>query len=132
MIADLNQRHQCRVTGIDPEAFELLLAHDWPGNARELRNLLERAVILAGEGLIFPIHLPFGAKASTLPPPVQAEGDSLVLRVGATVDEAERLLIEFTLLHTANNKTRAAALLGISQKTLFNKLKEYQRSVAAG
>jgi len=129
MIIELNARHQCKVTGVDAEASEVLAAHDWPGNARELRNLLERAVILAGEGPILPAHLPFGAKAAAAHP-VSTDEDSLTLRVGATVDQAERQLIELTLKATANNKTRAAAMLGISQKTLFNKLKEYGRSDA--
>ncbi len=51
--------------------------------------------------------------------------DSVTLPVGSTVDQAERALIELTLRHTKNNRTRAAALLGVSVKTLFNKLREY-------
>jgi DNA-binding NtrC family response regulator len=127
MIADLNQRHQCQVTGIDAEAAALLQGHDWPGNVRELRNVIERAVILTGQGILRAYHLPLGGKAvprEEAPP----DAESLLLRVGATIDEAEQRLIELTLKHTANNKTRAAAILGISQKTLFNKLKEYERS----
>ncbi|HBY63044.1 MAG TPA: transcriptional regulator, partial [Solibacterales bacterium] len=98
-----------------------------PGNVRELRNAIERAVILAGEGLIQPAHLPFdfgnsaaGAARQGLP-----DLDGMRLKVGATVEEAEKQLILLTLKHTKNNKTRAAEILGISLKTLFNKLKEY-------
>jgi transcriptional regulator with PAS, ATPase and Fis domain len=124
MIRDLNTRHGCKVTGVDPDALAALSRHDWPGNARELRNVLERAVIIAGEGAITPAHLP------QAPPPTRESaavppGDGIVLRVGMTVNQAERDLIEMTLRHTGNNKTRAAAILAISQKTLFNKLKEY-------
>jgi len=124
MIRDLNSRHGCRVTGVEPEAFSILMRHSWPGNARELRNIMERAVILAGEGPILPIHLP-QARTKEREAPVSVAEDCLMLQVGATVNQAERELIELTLRHTGNNKTRAAAILGISQKTLFNKLKEY-------
>jgi DNA-binding NtrC family response regulator len=119
----LNARHGARVTGIDSEAMAALEAHDWPGNARELRNALERAVILAGEGTIIKRGLPiFSSNARQSAP---ANDDEIRLRAGSTVDEAERALIELTLKHTNGNRTRAAALLGISQKTLFNKLREY-------
>jgi DNA-binding NtrC family response regulator len=124
MIRDLNARHGCKVTGVDSDALAALARHDWPGNARELRNVLERAVIIAGEGPITPAHLP-QARPQTREHAVAPSGDGLVLRVGMTVNQAERDLIEMTLRHTGNNKTRAAAILGISQKTLFNKLKEY-------
>src|SRR5262249_9738574 len=52
LIGVLNQKHDCRVTDLDPEVLALLTKYDWPGNVRELRNVLERAVILAGEGTI--------------------------------------------------------------------------------
>jgi DNA-binding NtrC family response regulator len=100
--------------------------YDWPGNVRELRNVLERAVILAGEGTVQIAHLPPGF--SGVPSPtagVSAEQGDLHIRIGQTIEQAERALIELTLEHTKNNKTRAAEILGISQKTLFNKLKEY-------
>lgn len=122
MIRDMNIRHQCRVSGIDPAAMTLLQSQEWPGNARELRNVLERAVIIAGEGPLQPGHF-FGLQTSTRAPVVT--GDEVRLSVGATIDEAERALIEATLRHTGNNRTRAATILGISQKTLFNKLREY-------
>ncbi len=98
--------------------------HNWPGNARELRNVLERAVILCGEGTIVAKHLPPGFAGLPVPTP-QEQGDTLVLRPGVTAEDAERQLIQMTLQHTGNNRTRAAAMLGISVKTLFNKLKQY-------
>ncbi len=57
LIAGLNERHECRVAGLDEKAAAALGEYDWPGNVRELRNAMERAVILAGEGLIRPEHL---------------------------------------------------------------------------
>jgi DNA-binding NtrC family response regulator len=128
LIASLNQKHECRVTDVSPEATALLTGHDWPGNVRELRNVLERAVILAGEGTITPAHLPRGFAGRPEPAPQNSNGESVVLEPGITVAEAERSLIEMTLRHTGNNRTRAAEILGISPKTLFNKLKEYGES----
>ena len=130
LLNDLNRKHECRVTEVSPEAAEALHRHDWPGNVRELRNVLERAVILAGEGPIGMKHLPaFLRGAPGQPPPAEhapvEDRESVVFRVGTTVEEAEKGLILRTLEHTRNNKTRAAEILGISLKTLHNKLKEY-------
>jgi len=142
MIDDMNQRHNCSVSGIAPDLLKRLIAYDWPGNARELRNTIERATILAGEGLIKVEHLPphFGEAgyATRVAPTSDASGatarndDRTVhVEVGTTVDEAERQLILKTLLSTHNNKTRAAEILGITPKTLQNKLKEYSSAAAA-
>jgi len=135
LLEDLNGKHDSRVTDVSTQVLERLRAHSWPGNVRELRNLLERAVILAGQGTIQLEHLPgqmngglqatstgsSGAAAAPSP-----DGAHLLLPVGVTtVEQAERALIERTLEYTAQNKTRAAEILGISQKTLFNKLREY-------
>lgn len=135
LLKDLNRKHDCRISDISPQAIDRLTHHAWPGNVRELRNVLERAVILAGEGVIQVAHLPQHLtsgngtdKADTIPASSVADHGglpTLSLPVGATIDQAERLLIELTLEHTKNNKTRAAEILGISLKTLFNKLKGY-------
>ena len=127
LLADLNRKHSCRVTGLDASVLDLFKRYHWPGNVRELRNAIERAVILAGEGPILPIHLPYdfaAAHGSQPRAPVQ-DPESVRLPVGSTVGDAEKALILVTLQHTKNNKTRAAEILGISLKTLFNKLKEY-------
>jgi DNA-binding NtrC family response regulator len=127
LIADMNRKHGCKVTEASRETMELLQRHPWPGNVRELRNVIERAVIIAGEGAITPAHLPFdfGAAQGVKPPVQLNEPDAVRLPVGTTVSDAEKALIMLTLQHTKNNKTRAAEILGISLKTLFNKLKEY-------
>jgi DNA-binding NtrC family response regulator len=138
LLVDLNRKHECRVSDIAPAVVEVLERHSWPGNVRELRNVLERAVILAGEGTIELRHLPAFLQNQTAPPlapsvsgPVAvaqttASPDGGVrFEIGTTVEEAEKGLILRTLEHTRNNKTRAAEILGISLKTLHNKLKEY-------
>jgi transcriptional regulator with PAS, ATPase and Fis domain len=127
LIEGLNRKHETRVVDVHPDVMELFTGYSWPGNVRELRNVLERAVILAGEGTITPNHLPqdFGVPAGARPAQQIVEPDVVRLPVGTTVSEAEKALIQLTLQHTKNNKTRAADILGISLKTLFNKLKEY-------
>ncbi|HLJ79767.1 MAG TPA: sigma-54 dependent transcriptional regulator [Acidobacteriaceae bacterium] len=125
MIADMNEKHGRRVTGMDSEMLARLMAHDWPGNVRELRNTIERAIVLCGEGQLQPRHLPPGFGTRSTRPANEVPANAIQLEVGATVDDAERMLIFKTLESTHNNKTRAAEILGISLKTLHNKLREY-------
>ncbi|MFN7925228.1 MAG: sigma-54 dependent transcriptional regulator [Bryobacteraceae bacterium] len=135
ILRDLNQKHGIRVTGVDTEVLARLQRHTWPGNVRELRNVLERAAIVAGSGSIQVQHLPAGLGVVAPPPapsqpapaaaPAQPDSECIQVPVGTTVEQAEKSLILLTLAHTKNNKTRAAEILGISLKTLFNKLKEY-------
>jgi DNA-binding NtrC family response regulator len=137
LLGDLNRKHECRVTDIGTEVLEALERHNWPGNVRELRNVLERAVIIAGEGTLEMRHLPAflqsraaagavtGVAAAPVAAPVERDENAVKFQIGTTVEEAEKGLILRTLEHTRNNKTRAAEILGISLKTLHNKLKEY-------
>ena len=133
LIAGLNRKHGCRVVDVSNDVLDVFRRYNWPGNVRELRNVLERAVIVAGEGTITMQHLPrdFGQQGSSRPTQQVSDTDGVRLPVGTTVDEAEKALIQLTLRHTRNNKTRAAEILGISLKTLFNKLKEYGASAEA-
>ncbi len=126
MLDEFNARLGKSVAGVDDRAMRLLEAHAWPGNVRELRNVIERAVIVAQGPSIEPRDLP---PAVTGMPP--ADPDTRELTPGMTVDDAERRLIDLTLAHTRNNKTRAAEMLGISLKTLHNKLNRF-RAEAAG
>jgi DNA-binding NtrC family response regulator len=133
LITHLNRKHSCNITYVTPEVMEAFRKYSWPGNVRELRNVLERAVIMAGEGAIQMAHLPydFGVSVGSRPPVQVFEPESVRLPVGTTVSDAEKALIQLTLQHTKNNKTRAAEILGISLKTLFNKLKEYGAAEAS-
>jgi len=117
-ITEFNARNQKSIAGVDPEGMRLLDQYAWPGNVRELRNVIERATILAPGPFIEPRYLP---------PPLTEERaveqrPQVALAPGTTVEEAERRLIMMTLEHTRDNKTRAAEILGISLKTLHNKL----------
>ena len=128
MVSDMNQKHGRRVSGISPSMLERLRAHSWPGNARELRNTVERAVILCPDGSALEAeHLPAGFGKDPTTGASTRDDSSISVRVGTTVDEAERQLIMRTLEATGQNKTRAAEILGVSLKTLHNKLKEYSR-----
>ena len=116
--------------GLSDQMLDRMMAYDWPGNARELRNTIERAVILCPDGAPLDAgHLPPAFGKPQLPVAARSTDASVVpVRVGTTVDEAERLLILRTLESTGQNKTRAAEILGVSLKTLHNKLKEYNHS----
>jgi DNA-binding NtrC family response regulator len=116
-LADFNARNNKNVSALDPAAMRILEQYNWPGNVRELRNVIERAVILSSGEFIEPKHLP---PLVTDSPDVAKP--TLSLTPGTTVEEAERRLILMTLEHTRDNKTRAAEILGISLKTLHNKL----------
>lgn len=124
LIQEMNIKHQRDVRTASDAVMQMFESFSWPGNVRELRNTLERAVIVCDTSVIEPRHLPpaFGASPMRL---AQNDADSIHLGVGTTVNEAERQLIVKTLESTHNNKTRAAEILGISLKTLHNKLKEY-------
>jgi DNA-binding NtrC family response regulator len=117
-IAEFNARNQKHIAGVDHDAMRLFEQYGWPGNVRELRNVIERATILAPGPLIEPQHLP----PTLVAEPVSPALSGMTLAPGTTVEEAERQLIIMTLEHTRNNKTRAAEILGISLKTLHNKL----------
>jgi DNA-binding NtrC family response regulator len=119
---------------ISAPAVSVLLAHPWPGNVRELENCLHRAVLLAEGAEIGteaieliaprrPAEPPQVAAATTAPTPATTRVTALV---GRKVDEVERELILETLSHCLGNRTRAAEILGISIRTLRNKLQEYR------
>ena len=117
-INEFNARNQRSIAGLEQQAMRMLEQYAWPGNVRELRNVIERATIIAPGPFIEPQHLP----PIVVDEPAPTQQAQLALGPGTTVEEAERRLIMMTLQHTRDNKTRAAEILGISLKTLHNKL----------
>jgi DNA-binding NtrC family response regulator len=121
---------------ISVEARRRLVAHRWPGNVRELENAMHRAVLLAVGPEIedFAIRLPDGAPMPATHGAETARAASLAAEtasrafVGQTVAAVEQQLIIDTLGHCLGNRTHAANILGISIRTLRNKLKEYTDS----
>jgi DNA-binding NtrC family response regulator len=129
LLAEMGSKHGRNVQLVSEAVMNLFQNNSWPGNVRELRNTLERSVIVCEGSVIETRHLPpgFGQAPAR---PAAYDPNALHLGVGTTVEEAERLLIMKTLESTNNNKTRAAEILGISLKTLHNKLKEYGAAAA--
>ncbi|MFN2453101.1 MAG: sigma-54-dependent transcriptional regulator [Pyrinomonadaceae bacterium] len=124
LIEQMAEKHGRPARTLAPAALEALQAHSWPGNIRELRNAVERAVIICSGEQIERHHLaPYPVDQRTR---VRWSEDTLTFPVGTPIEEVERQMILRTLQKTANNKTRAAALLRISLKTLHNKLKAYR------
>jgi transcriptional regulator with PAS, ATPase and Fis domain len=115
IIVELNRLNGTAVTGIDPEAQNVMLNYDWPGNVRELRNVLERSMIFAEHGKIkkddLPDYLLLVAKKESI--------DRSLL------EKAEESAIQDAMQKTGGNKTRAAQLLGISRSVLYDKLRKY-------
>ena len=120
-LSKYNRENEKEISGSTEKALELLMAYDWPGNVRELENYIERAVVICQDLQIAESHLPLdiltGESAS-------GRGDN-GLQVGQTVREIEKKLILKTLEANDGNRTAAADMLGISSRTLRNKLHEY-------
>jgi DNA-binding NtrC family response regulator len=122
-IEEFNVRYDKRIRSLDESVLSGLIARPWPGNVRELRNTIERAVIVCEGDTILPKHIP---PSPSLRSAESADGpDAVTFRVGTSLEDAEKALILKTLVANGNNKTRAADVLGISLKTLHNKLKAY-------
>ncbi|MBM3234758.1 sigma-54-dependent Fis family transcriptional regulator [Candidatus Poribacteria bacterium] len=118
------QKNHRPVKGILPRTLDLLMRYDWPGNVRELENALERAVIIARTEQLTPADLPLNIQA--LADDLKTSRFHRDVMPGRTLKEVERDLIIKTLEQTGGNRTNTAKLLGITRKTLQNKLKEYQ------
>jgi DNA-binding NtrC family response regulator len=115
---------------LSSEAHRRLREYAWPGNVRELKNAIERAAILADETL-GPELLP---EPGTPPPTTNAAGSGAVLqvRVGSSLEDLERRLILATLQEMGGDKKRAAEVLGISLKTLYNRINLYEAASRVG
>lgn len=124
LLAEISEKHGKKVAGVGADVMDLFKSYPWPGNVRELRNALERAAIASDRGTVTRQHL--SADFGRTPATISGSLGGVRFPVGTTVDAVERELILQTLAATSQNKTRAADLLGISLKTLHNKLKEYE------
>jgi len=123
-IEEFNANYMRNIQSVDDEAFQCLMKHSWPGNVRELRNAIERAVMTCTSDVIASAHLPEFAGGVE---DANSDGKMEMVRLplGSTIEDAERQLILQTLKYSQNNKTRAAEILGVSLKTLHNKLHRY-------
>ncbi len=117
-----------KIPALTQDALNILMNHAWPGNVRELENTMHRAVLLNNNGIIDKTSL-----LMEQPKTVEAmsKGDGIEGLVGRTVGEVEKELIISTLGHVGGNRSKAAEILGISIRTLHNKLKEYEQAQGA-
>jgi DNA-binding NtrC family response regulator len=132
---DLIGKQEGRSKTLSPDALRQLSEHDWPGNVRELRNAVHRAYVMATGNVIDAQWLPHRNEAPAPTPPAPSKillspsneegADSLAIPMGTTLAQAEQAIILATLRHYRHQKERTAAALGISLKTLYNRLKLY-------
>nr|WP_239467308.1 sigma-54 dependent transcriptional regulator [Rhodoferax koreense] len=113
-----------------PVALERLADYRWPGNVRELRNIVQRAYVMAQDEIVFDECLPVGQAWREAPRAGRGVATALTFRIGTPLAEVERQLILATLEHYGRHKERTAAALGLSLKTLYNRLKEYSSTPA--
>ena len=123
-LSELNAREQASKR-LSPEATEALASYQWPGNVRQLLNAIQRAFIMADGNVIAPEALSFEASHAVAEP--APGGARVTVKIGTPVAEMERRLILATLEHCGGRREQAAELLGISPKTLYNRLREYER-----
>src|SRR5262245_38346926 len=131
----------CAVEGVvkklSREAVAKLERYRWPGNVRELRNVVQRAFVMTSGDTITDEWLPVSAgavapAASTEPAAAAVTGQTITVQVGTSIAQVERQLILATFEHCGHNKERTAAALGISLKTLYNRLKEFANEARQG
>ncbi|MDB5299062.1 MAG: putative NtrC family two-component system response regulator, partial [Phycisphaerales bacterium] len=114
------EKYEKQIEGVEPEAHQVLMSYSWPGNVRELRNVIERMVVLSPGPKL---------SVSSLPPEIRPAGGEVSggmnNLVGISIEQAERELIRNTLKLTNGNREQAARILGIGERTLYRKIKDY-------
>lgn len=119
MILKYEQTYKKNIEKIDQDALQNLIHSDWPGNVRELKNVIQRAVLVCDSNTISLKHLPerFQNISEAMP--------DVSFRLGTPLDEVEKEMVLYALAATKNNKKKAAELLGISRRAIYNKLKKH-------
>ena len=123
-IKQFSALHGKTIRSMSASARRRLMAADWPGNVRQLRNVIESMVVVDYDEVLDVDDLPSELADSELPPPTST--GSLASLVGKPLDEVERLFISETLSCAGGNREEAARLLGIGERTLYRKIKEYE------
>lgn len=123
-IRQFSKSHDKQVRGVSPRARRRLMSYDWPGNVRQLRNVVESMVVVDFDGLLDVDDLP-EELADQVEPVVESGTSSLASLVGKPLEEVERLFIVETLRLAGGNREEAARMLGIGERTLYRKIKEY-------
>lgn len=118
-LSKFNHTMQKQVKGISGDTLHILQEYDWPGNVRELKNVLQRALVVCEEEKVNPRHLPPRFTKNEVPQ------KRVSFHVGTTLEDAERKMIVSTLEVANDNRTKAAELLGISRRAIYNKLRKH-------
>ena len=121
-IKQANESHKMNIKSISAETKRLLMGYNWPGNVRQLRNVVENMVVLAADDKITIDDLP----AEVYSPPEASSNQNLNQLCGISLKQAEKLLIENTLKMTAGNREKAATILEISERSLYRKIKDFE------
>lgn len=119
-IHEFNQTNQRNISGISQDALDILMTHDYPGNIRELKNLIESMVVLSQDKILGLADLPVLLRESS------KKKDGIVINIGTSMQEAEKEIISQTLKKANGNRKMAANILGIGLRTLQRKIKEYE------
>jgi len=120
-IRQANDIHGAKIEGVSPEARRVLMAYPWPGNVRQLGNVIENMVVLAHGRKLDVADLP----AEIYQPPEEFTSKQFQQLAGISIEEAEKRLIANTLKMVGGNREQAAGILGIGERTLYRKIKEY-------
>lgn len=126
-VTQFNERYGKSIRALSSPLLQFFQSYDWPGNIRQFRNLLEGLVVLAKDDVLQFEDLPEEVRNAPKKIADKRLGDSI--QPGIAMDEYERAIIERNLSYTGGNRERAAELLGISERTLYRKLKEYGLSL---
>ena len=124
-IRQFAKKHGKQIKGMSPAARRKLLAYDWPGNVRQLRNVVESMVVVDYDSLLDMDDLPEELNDQAQAPVELPSTSSLATLVGKPLEEIERLFITETLRVSGGNREEAAKMLGIGERTLYRKIKEY-------
>jgi DNA-binding NtrC family response regulator len=121
-----SEKNRLPVVGFSDDAILMLQTYSYPGNVRELENMIERAVLMARGRLIMPVHFPMKSVPENRSNSVQPQTDLLSLPFHKSIAELEKRLIENALREAKGNKTEAADRLQINRRLLYNKMEEHQ------
>jgi DNA-binding NtrC family response regulator len=113
------EKYQKQIDGIDPEAQQVLMSNSWPGNVRQLRNAIDTMVVLSSGPKLTVGNLPTDIR------PAGGDVGGMNNLVGISIEQAEKELIRNTLKLVNDNREQAAKILGIGERTLYRKIKEY-------
>ena len=118
-LMQFNKAFDKNIKALAPDCLSVFDRYGWPGNVRELKNVIQRAVLVCAGSVLEPHHLPPRLQ------PEDANGGRVSFKIGTPLQDVEREMIERVLTHVGDNRTKAAELLGISRRSLYNKLQKY-------